>query len=33
MLNLPGTKHNGISMPWVYKVRWDNKIVSGLYFM
>ena len=31
-LNLPGTNTYDPSMPWVYKVGWDSKIVADLYF-
>ena len=32
VLNLPGTSSYDPSMPWVYKVRGDNKVATYLFF-
>ena len=32
VLNLPGIRHDDLSMPWVYNVGIDDKVASDLYF-
>ena len=33
VLNLPGTCKYDASMPWVYKVRFNDKVASDLFFI